>query len=97
MKIPGKWHYPYGAWIMPFGSAKVPEVKVESPISCPRCKGYMNPCFQVFATNNNVSCNLCQTKFTIPTETSDILLNPTIASKGVVDLIVDDKKYHRKR
>lgn len=98
MGNPKKRNFPYGAWIMPFGSDNVKEVKVDAPLRCSRCKAYINPYFRLDGTKSSAHCNICGIKFDIENGMSNKNLNNTsLMTQGVIDFEVKDKMYIKKR
>ena len=96
---PKKSSFPLGAWITPFGSDKVHKVRVNSPLRCTRCKAYVNGYFRFDGSKTNAQCNICGINFAIDTATVDNNnMNSTqIATEGVIDFVVKDKIFFKKR
>lgn len=61
-----KFNFPIGVWIQPFGSPKVHNIPVTTPLRCQRCKAYVNPYFKSDSTNKSCVCNICGIRFQIP-------------------------------
>ena len=95
---PRKTSFPFGAWVNPLGSYNVQAVQVKSPLRCGRCKAYINPYFRFDGTKSSALCNICGINFAVQQATDPANLNtPEIMTEGVMDFIVNDKIYIRKR
>lgn len=84
---------------MPFGSSKVPKVRVNTPLRCTRCRAYVNAYFKFDGTKTSSVCNICGINFQINSAQIDSSnINDTnIATEGVIDFVVKDKTFMKKR
>lgn len=94
-----KSNFPLGVWVSPFGSDRVHKVHVNSPMRCTRCKAYVNGYFRFDGSKTSATCNICGINFGIDTSTVDPnnLFNAEIATEGVMDFVVKDKIFMKKR
>lgn len=95
---PKKTGFPFGALINPFGSDRVHTVRVKSPLRCRRCNAYVNPYFRLDGSKTSATCNICGTTCQVAGTTDPANLNShEIFTEGVIDFVVQDKIYLKKR
>jgi len=84
---------------MPFGSNKVHKVRVNTPLRCTRCRAYVNAYFKFDGAKTTAVCNICGINFQILSTQADneSIQNSEIATEGVIDFVVKDKSFMKKR
>lgn len=84
---------------MPFGSNRVPKVRVNTPLRCTRCRAYVNAYFKFDGTKSSSICNICGINFQINTAQTDYnnISDTNVATEGVIDFVVTDKTFMKKR
>ena len=73
-------------------------VRAKAPLRCGRCKAYINAYFRFDGTKSSAICNICGINFQIDQSTDSVNLNsPEISTEGIIDFVVQDKRFMRKR